>query len=552
MCSVLKPFSVTDFRSDHPMERLSRRTLYQGIADGISMNTPSSLDTVKADDLQTTRRNHLQKLHKSSNCSHEREASLPDLQVQTTVSRSPKSPVSVSKPHINAEPAETTPYPQVCSNCETNRTPLWRRSTQGETLCNACGLYYKARNSARPTNLKRPQFISSVPAVLKEVPESSIKLQNTSLGSSYVAADQTVGGSCPGGGKCNGTGGAIGCSGCPAFNNRIAKTAHFTISQQAPSISQSANTQPINTPSPIDMTSPRLQTRSTAVVVACQNCGTTITPLWRRDEGGRTICNACGLYCKLHGVHRPVTMKKSTIKRRKRLVPAVSSGNYDVTCSLTAYPELERPSPSSEPLRGSINLDGSVNLGQSIPASQNRVLPDPLTIRSQNTANIATKPAYLSTETKSHPENRFLQPNICDQILPHIDNSLPSTQNFASPTPLDPQPHQKRTFSQIEQDSSPMALADSQSLQTNRPGSIESLLNPGFKALDRSLPNKSLDCYPDITENISCSSSSADNSVQKQLMRAKGEKRVALQREAENIREALKAKERELRELDVD
>ncbi|EPQ61819.1 Bgt-3191 [Blumeria graminis f. sp. tritici] len=504
------------------------------------MNTPSSLDTVKADDLQTTRRNHLQKLHKSSNCSHEREASLPDLQVQTTVSRSPKSPVSVSKPHINAEPAETTPYPQVC------------RSTQGETLCNACGLYYKARNSARPTNLKRPQFISSVPAVLKEVPESSIKLQNTSLGSSYVAADQTVGGSCPGGGKCNGTGGAIGCSGCPAFNNRIAKTAHFTISQQAPSISQSANTQPINTPSPIDMTSPRLQTRSTAVVVACQNCGTTITPLWRRDEGGRTICNACGLYCKLHGVHRPVTMKKSTIKRRKRLVPAVSSGNYDVTCSLTAYPELERPSPSSEPLRGSINLDGSVNLGQSIPASQNRVLPDPLTIRSQNTANIATKPAYLSTETKSHPENRFLQPNICDQILPHIDNSLPSTQNFASPTPLDPQPHQKRTFSQIEQDSSPMALADSQSLQTNRPGSIESLLNPGFKALDRSLPNKSLDCYPDITENISCSSSSADNSVQKQLMRAKGEKRVALQREAENIREALKAKERELRELDVD
>ncbi|ORY05638.1 GATA-domain-containing protein, partial [Basidiobolus meristosporus CBS 931.73] len=52
--------------------------------------------------------------------------------------------------------------------------------------------------------------------------------------------------------------------------------------------------------------------------LTCANCSTNTTPLWRRDEAGSTICNACGLYFKLHGVHRPVSMKRSVIKRRKR------------------------------------------------------------------------------------------------------------------------------------------------------------------------------------------------------------------------------------------
>ncbi|KAI8067699.1 uncharacterized protein B0P05DRAFT_552604 [Gilbertella persicaria] len=50
----------------------------------------------------------------------------------------------------------------------------------------------------------------------------------------------------------------------------------------------------------------------------CANCETTTTPLWRRDANGKTICNACGLYYKLHLVHRPATMMRTVIKRRKR------------------------------------------------------------------------------------------------------------------------------------------------------------------------------------------------------------------------------------------
>ncbi|KAI8846840.1 hypothetical protein BC829DRAFT_355621, partial [Chytridium lagenaria] len=52
--------------------------------------------------------------------------------------------------------------------------------------------------------------------------------------------------------------------------------------------------------------------------LTCSNCSTASTPLWRRDDKGNPICNACGLYFKLHGHHRPVSMKRAFIQRRRR------------------------------------------------------------------------------------------------------------------------------------------------------------------------------------------------------------------------------------------
>ncbi|KAG7746942.1 hypothetical protein KL912_004071 [Ogataea haglerorum] len=48
----------------------------------------------------------------------------------------------------------------------------------------------------------------------------------------------------------------------------------------------------------------------------CFNCGTTKTPLWRRDSQGNTLCNACGLFQKLHGTMRPLSLKTDIIKKR--------------------------------------------------------------------------------------------------------------------------------------------------------------------------------------------------------------------------------------------
>ena len=51
----------------------------------------------------------------------------------------------------------------------------------------------------------------------------------------------------------------------------------------------------------------------------CENCGTSTTPLWRNNEQGATLCNACSLYLKLHGESRPPKLWGTPIKRRHRV-----------------------------------------------------------------------------------------------------------------------------------------------------------------------------------------------------------------------------------------
>lgn len=83
----------------------------------------------------------------------------------------------------------------------------------------------------------------------------------------------------------------------------------------------------------------------------CTNCATTTTPLWRRNPEGQPLCNACGLFLKLHGVVRPLSLKTDVIKKRNRSGASSANRNGD---------NMNRANNSSNN-NNNINSNGSTN-----------------------------------------------------------------------------------------------------------------------------------------------------------------------------------------------
>lgn len=98
---------------------------------------------------------------------------------------------------------------------------------------------------------------------------------------------------------------------------------------QQQKVSQNSNSKPISFIKPITTGNPssalsssansltkKKPVSSSAPSTECFNCHTTKTPLWRRDTNGNIMCNACGLFQKLHGTMRPLSLKTDIIKKR--------------------------------------------------------------------------------------------------------------------------------------------------------------------------------------------------------------------------------------------
>ncbi|KAM9311045.1 trans-acting T-cell-specific transcription factor GATA-3 isoform 2-T2 [Gastrophryne carolinensis] len=80
---------------------------------------------------------------------------------------------------------------------------------------------------------------------------------------------------------------------------------------------------------------------------SCANCQTTTTTLWRRNANGDPVCNACGLYYKLHNINRPLTMKKEGIQTRNRKMSSKSKKSKKIHDGLEDYPKSSSFSPAA-------------------------------------------------------------------------------------------------------------------------------------------------------------------------------------------------------------
>ncbi|KAJ7092357.1 hypothetical protein B0H15DRAFT_777423 [Mycena belliarum] len=134
------------------------------------------------------------------------------------------------------------------------------------------------------------------------------------------------------------------------------------------------------------------------VMAQCYNCHTTATPLWRKDDEGKTVCNACGLYYKLHGSARPISMKSDVIRKRSRHDARRGGASVSVETP-TASPGVSR---RASPAPGGHHSSASASTGRASPT----LAPDSTT----TTHTYETPSELASALGTSKPPSSFVHP----------------------------------------------------------------------------------------------------------------------------------------------
>ncbi|KDR75928.1 hypothetical protein GALMADRAFT_226589 [Galerina marginata CBS 339.88] len=150
--------------------------------------------------------------------------------------------------------------------------------------------------------------------------------------------------------------------------------------QRKPSLNSPGGTEPKSPVStPEDQTAKPAGEEGDQTPTLCTNCQTTNTPLWRRDPEGQPLCNACGLFYKLHGVVRPLSLKTDVIKKRNRASGTPSSSSRKG--GVSTLPKLA--SSTTRPRSQSSSLLTGLTRGVMPAARPPNVAVGPITIKRQ-------------------------------------------------------------------------------------------------------------------------------------------------------------------------
>ncbi|KAK5139367.1 hypothetical protein LTR04_003640, partial [Oleoguttula sp. CCFEE 6159] len=235
------------------------------------------------------------------------------------------------------------------------------------------------------------------------------------------------------------------------------------------------------------------------------------------------------LYHKLHGVHRPVAMKKSEIKRRKRVVPAINDQSTGL------------PNPGSEP---SVSPDPGVsNFSESAFHTH------------ENIDNSLSHVPHQEQSSADYGNGEF-KPQRPPYPVDFTDSFRPGPARHRDQNrdiPIPPNPYQQlHTEPNLHKRSFSVSESSDHHTHTH-PSSITSILNPSQQTpIDAGNIDPSLAAMErEATKPFQASAPTGTSApvAQMTVQKTKAERRAELEREAERMREMLVAKEKELAAL---